>query len=124
MRRSITCFYDERKEDKTFGECDMGHETDGNWKPEGKEWWVDQGIDGISINIMLTKLGGGYEGKIALRQGRERWRAVVITVMNSGGGSHKMRRISRQAAARTVCGLRKPDACVISRPVCVVSCGP
>jgi len=64
VRSFITCYYDERKQDKTVGNCGIWHGREGNGKAEGKEWWVDLGIDGTSINIMLRKLGGSLRARM------------------------------------------------------------
>jgi hypothetical protein len=49
-------------------------------KPEGKNHLEDQGIDGIRMD--LREIGWGSVEWIQLAQDKERWRALVNTVMN------------------------------------------
>jgi hypothetical protein len=51
-------------------------------KPEGKDHWKDQGVDGrMGSKWILGRLVGGVEW-VHLAQDRDRWRAVVNAVMN------------------------------------------
>jgi hypothetical protein len=51
-------------------------------KPEGRNHLKDQGVDGrIILKWIFERLGGGVDWN-DLAQDRDRWRAVVYTVMN------------------------------------------
>jgi hypothetical protein len=60
---------------------ERGETCTGFWweSPKEKDHLEDQGIDGIKMG--LGEIGGGVEW-IQLAQDRDRWRAVVSTVMN------------------------------------------
>jgi hypothetical protein len=49
-------------------------------KPEGKDHLKDQGVDGIKM--VLREIGAGGVEWFHLAQDRDRWGAVVNTVMN------------------------------------------
>jgi hypothetical protein len=61
--------------------CDLGLEP----KPEGRNYLKDPGIDGrIILKLIFDRLDGGGGGMdwINLAQDRDRWQAVVNTMMN------------------------------------------
>ena len=52
-------------------------------KPEGKRPWGDPDVDGrIILKTGLQEVGGGCGDWMELAQDKERWRALVSTVMN------------------------------------------
>ena len=52
-------------------------------KPEGKNHWGDQDVDGrIILRWILKEMGRGCGDWMELAQDRNRWRALVSTVMN------------------------------------------
>ena len=61
------------------------------WRPEGKDYLVDVGVDG-NIKMYFQKVRWRGMDWIDLVQDRDRWRALVNAVMNFR--VHKMRGIS------------------------------
>ena len=53
-------------------------------KPEGKNHWGDQDVDGDNIKMDLEEVGRGCGDWMELAQDMDRWRAFVSTVMNFG----------------------------------------
>jgi hypothetical protein len=49
---------------------------------KGRDHWEDVGIDGNNIKMDLREVGFGVVDWIHLGQHRDRWRALVNTVMN------------------------------------------
>jgi len=52
-------------------------------KPEGKNHWGDQGVDGDNIKMDLQEVGCEGMDWIELAQARDRWRALVNAVLNN-----------------------------------------
>jgi hypothetical protein len=52
-------------------------------KPEGTKYWGDPNVDGkIIFKIDLQEVGGGCGDWMERALDRERWRALMSTVMN------------------------------------------
>ena len=53
------------------------------WGNRREDHWGDLGVDGwIILGLILQKVGCGYMDWIGLAQDRDRWRTLVIAVMN------------------------------------------
>ena len=47
-----------------------------------RDYWVDPDVDGDNIKMDLQEVGGAFKDWMELAQDRDRWRALVSTVMN------------------------------------------